>query len=188
MTQRVLDALRDRARLAGGRAAQPSAAIIDSQSVRAAETAGSGSRGFDADTKVNGRKRHLAVDTTGLLLTVMATAASVQDRDAAKPLLARLARSCRRLQLVWADGGYAGKLVTWTRETLNLVLRVVKRPDDASGFVVLPRRWAVERSLAWITRHRRCARDYERLPEHHETMTRWAMVRITSRRLARRGI
>ena len=185
ITQDVLDGLRDRVRLREGRAAAPSAAIIDSASVRAAETVGAASRGYDAGKKVNGRKRHIAVDTLGLLLCVLVTAASVQDRDGAKPLLTLLGASFRRIRLVWADGGYAGKLLAWASEHLRLRLQIVKRTDDATGFVVLPRRWVVERTLAWIARHRRCVRDYERLPTHHEAMVRWSMIRITSQRLAK---
>jgi transposase len=83
----------------------------------------------------------------------------------------------------WADGGYAGKVVIWAREILGVALTIVKRSDDTTGFHVLPRRWVVERTLAWIARHRRCVRDYERLPEHHEAMVRWTMIRITSKRL-----
>jgi transposase len=187
VSQDVLDGLRDRVRVAEGRSAEPTAAIIDSASVKAAETVGADSRGYDAGKKINGRKRHIVVDTLGLLLFVLVTAASVQDRDGAKPLLEHLAALCRRVRLVWADGGYAGKLVAWTKTSLKIVLQIVKRPDDVTGFVVLPRRWVVERTLAWICRHRRCARDYERKPEHHEAMVRWSMIRITSKRLARQG-
>jgi transposase len=168
-----------------GRAAEPTAGIIDSQSVRAAETVPTSSRGYDAGKKVNGRKRHIAVDTLGLLLCVLVTAASVQDRDGARPLLEQLRGSCRRIRLVWADGGYAGKLVDWAHTTIKLTMAIVKRSDDATGFVVLPRRWVVERTLAWISGHRRCVRDYERLPAHHEAMVRWSMIRVTSRRLTK---
>ena len=185
VTQQVLDGLRDRVRLADGRVAVPSAAIIDSASVKAAETVGRPSRGFDAGKKINGRKRHIVVDTLGLLLCVLVTAASVQDRDGARPLLEQLAAACRRVRLVWADGGYAGTLLDWARTRFTITLEIVKRTDDMKGFVVLPRRWVVERTLAWIVRHRRCARDYERLPQHHEAMVRWTMIRITSRRLAK---
>lgn len=185
ITQDVLDALRDRVRLTEGRTAAPSAAIIDSASVKAAETVGAASRGYDAGKKINGRKRHIAVDTLGLLLCVLVTAASVQDRDGAKPLLELLAATCRRVRHVWADGGYAGKLVGWTRERCRVVLEIVKRSDDTKGFVVLPRRWVVERTLAWIAGHRRCVRDYERLPGHHEGMVRWSMIRVLSRRLTK---
>jgi transposase len=186
VTQDVLDGLRDRVRLAAGRAAAPSAGVVDSASVKAAETVAKDSRGFDAGKKINGRKRHIVVDTLGLLLVVLVTAASVQDRDAARPLLPRVRGSFKRIQLVFADAGYAGKLVDWAREQLRLKLQIVKRTDKAKGFYVLPRRWVVERTLAWIVGHRRCARDYERLPAHHETMVRWAMIRITSSRLAKR--
>lgn len=185
VTQRILDSLRERVRLREGRTAQPSAAIIDSQSVKAAETVGVTSRGYDAGKKINGRKRHIAVDTLGLLLCVLVTAASVQDRDGARPLLRLLAAACHRVRLVWADGGYAGKLLDWAKDTVQIAITIVKRSDDVRGFQVLPRRWVVERTLAWITGHRRCVRDYERLPQHHEAMVRWSMIRITSRRLVK---
>ena len=122
----------------------------------------------------------------GLLLTVLVTAAGVQDRDAAKPLLWNLRRAFPAIRLTWADGGYAGKLVTWAKTRLHLTLQIVKRPDDLHTFKVLPRRWVVERTLAWITRHRRTVRDYERLPAHHETYVYWAMIIVMTRRLARK--
>ena len=133
--------------------------------------------------KVNGRKRHIAVDTAGLVLAVVVTAASVQDRDAARPLLWNLARTCTRIRLAWADAGYAGKLVSWAKTNLQLTVEVVRR-RDAHTFKVLPRRWVVERTLAWITSHRRCARDYERLPASHEAMVLWAMIALMTQRLA----
>jgi transposase len=135
--------------------------------------------------KINGTKRHLAVDTLGLLLTVLVTAASVQDRDAARPLLFNLRRAFPTVKLAWADGGYAGKLVTWAKTWLRLRVQIVKRPDDLHTFKVLPRRWVAGRTLAWITRHRRTVRDYERLPSHHETYVYWAMIIVMTRRLAR---
>jgi transposase len=177
------DALRDRARAAAGRDAEPTAAVIDSQSVRAAPTVPKASRGWDNAKKVNGRKRHIAVDATGLLLEVLITPASTQDRDAARPLLFNLHRS----RLAWADGGYAGKLQPWAATYLKLAVQIVRRPDDLHTFKVLPRRWVVERTLAWITSYRRCARDYERLPAHHEAMILWAMITLMTRRLARPG-
>jgi transposase len=156
--------------------------------VKAAEEVCRASRGYDAGKKVNGRKRHIAVDTIGLLLTVLVTAAGVQDRDGAKPLLWNLRRAFPSVKLAWADGGYAGKLVTWARTKLKprLTLQIVKRPGDLHTFQVLPRRWVVERTLAWITRCRRTVRDYERLPGHHETIVYWAMTITMTRRLARR--
>ena len=166
----------------------PSAAVIDSQSVKGSEMIARTRRGYDAGKKVNGTKRHIAVDVLGLLLTVLVTAASVQDRDAARPLLWNLRRAFPSVKLAWADGGYAGKLVTWARTGLKpkLTLQIVKRPDDLHTFKVLPRRWVVERTLSWITRHRRTVRDYERLPAHHETYIYWAMIIVMTRRLARK--
>jgi transposase len=184
-TQAMHDQLRERVRQLAGRAAAPTAAVIDSQSVRAAEEVARSSRGYDAGKKVQGRKRHIAVDTIGLLLTVLVTAASVQDRDAAKPLLWNLRKAFPAVRLAWADGGYAGKLVTWAKTALKLTVEIVRRPDDLHTFQVLPRRWVVERTLAWITRHRRTVRDYERLPAHHETYIYWSMIIIMTRRLAR---
>jgi transposase len=181
---RLHDALREQTRLAEGRAAAPSAAVIDSQSVRAADTVAKTSRGWDAGKKVNGRKRHIAVDTIGLLLAVVVTAACVQDRDGARPLLWRLRRDHCGIRLAWADAGYAGKLVDWAAQTLRLTLSIVRK-RDSHAFEVLPRRWVVERTFAWISKHRRCVRDYERLPEHHEAMVKWAMIALMTRRLAR---
>jgi transposase len=184
-TWAVHDALRAAARQAAGRAAEPTAAVIDSQSVRAAPTVPKASRGWDNAKKVNGRKRHIAVDTGGLLLEVLVTPASVQDRDAARPLLWNLKRARRRVRRAWADSVYAGKLVSWAATWLKLTIEVVRRPEGLHTFQVLPRRWVVERTLAWITSYRRCARDYERLPAHHEAMVLWAMITIMTRRLAR---
>ncbi len=166
----------------------PTAAVIDSQSVKGSEMIARTRRGYDAGKKINGTKRHIAVDTLGLLLTVLVTAASVQDRDAAKPLLWNLRKAFPAVKLTWADGGYAGQLVTWASSRLKpkLTLEIVKRPDDLHTFKVLPRRRVVERTLSWITRHRRTVRDYERLPAHHETFIYWAMIIVMTRRLARK--
>ena len=133
-TQTMHDQLRDRVRQLAGRKPAPTAAIIDSQSVKAAEEVARSSRGYDAGKKINGRKRHITVDTTGLLLTVLVTAAGVQDRDAAKPLLWNLKKAFPKIKLAWADGGYAGKLVTWSKTALKLTLQIVKRPDDLHSF------------------------------------------------------
>ena len=128
-------------------------------------------------------KRHLAVDTLGLLLVVLVTAASLQDRDGARPLLWRLRCAHRRVGLIWADAAYAGKLVAWAA-TLGLRVDIVRR-RLAHAFQVLPRRWVVERTFAWIAGHRRTVRDYERLPDHHKAMVTWAMITVMTRRLAR---
>jgi transposase len=183
--QQIHDALRDQARLRAGRAPAPTAAIIDSQSVRGADTVPTTSRGYDAGKKVNGRKRHIAVDTNGLLLAVVVTIAAIQDRDAGLRLLGALRARFSTISLVWADAGYAGRLVTWAGTVLHLVVEIVKRCDDLTGFRVLPRRWVVERTFAWISKRRRCVRDYETLPQHHEAMVHIAMIMTMSRRLAR---
>jgi len=179
---RLHDTLRAQVRAAAGRTDQPTAAVIDSQSVRAADTVPKASRGWDNAKKVNGRKRHIAVDTTGLVLAVVITAASVQDRDGARPLLWNLHRACTKVLLVWADAGYnAGKLATWAA-ALNMTLQIVAKRDP-HVFQILPRRWVVERTFAWISKHRRTIRDYESLPASHEAMILWAMIALMTRRL-----
>jgi transposase len=183
---RLPNALREQVRLAEGRDGEPSAAIVDSQSVRAAETVARASRGYDAGKRCNGRKRHIAVDTTGLLLVVLVTAASVQDRDAGRLLLWALRTCFGRVALVWADAGYAGRLVEWATAMLGLSIDIVRKLADQVGFTVLRRRWVVERTLSWITRCRRTVRDYERRPAHHATFVQWSMIIIMTRRLARR--
>src|SRR5205814_3293307 len=131
------DALRAQTRQAAGRNAEPTAAVIDSQSVRAAPTVARASRGWDNAKKVNGRKRHIAVDTSGLLLEVLVTPASTQDRDAARPLLWNTHRACRRVRLIWADAGYTGTLATWAAR-LKMTLQIdAKREPHA--FEVRPR-------------------------------------------------
>ncbi|MBU3068093.1 IS5 family transposase [Nocardia sp. NEAU-G5] len=183
--QQVHDALRDCVRIAAGRSPLPTAAIIDSQTVRGADTVPNIGAGYDAGKKTKGRKRHIATDTLGLLLAVVVTPADIQDRDGAHRLLAALRARFTTVSHVWADGGYAGRLVTWAFRVLALTVEVVKRCDDIKGFVILPRRWVVERTFGWITKHRRCVRDYETLPEHHEAMVQLAMIRTMTRRLAR---
>jgi transposase len=123
--------------------------------------------------KVPGRKRHIVTDTLGLLLVVAVTAANIGDRDAAAGLLTRLRRLHRDIALVWADGGYTGSLVGWCRDKLALTMEIVKRTDDMQGFVGLPRRWAAERTFAWLVNSRRLAREYETLPATSEAMIRW---------------
>ncbi|MET7481230.1 IS5 family transposase [Streptomyces sp. NPDC005648] len=179
------DRLRGKVRECEDREAEPTAGIIDAQSVRAAATVPTALRGYDGGKKVPGRKRHIVTDTLGLLLVVAVTAANVGDRDAAAGLLTRLRRLHRDITLVWADGGYTGGLVAWCRQKLVLTLEIVKRTDDMTGFVVLPRRWVAERTFAWLMNSRRLARDYETRPENSEAMIWWSMVTRMGRRLAR---
>jgi transposase len=183
MPQRLVDRLRGRLRVGWGRAELPTAGVIDAQSVKAADTVGAASRGYDGGKKINGRKRHIVVDSLGLLLVVVVTAASMQDRDAAFRLLAAVRERFSTISLVWADGGYAGRLADWARSVLTLTVQIVKRNDDTRGFTVLPRRWVVERTFGWMLRYRRLVRDYERRPDHHEAMVLWASVTIMTRKL-----
>lgn len=183
-TDRLHDALRDRVRDAAGRDPMASAGIVDAQSVKGADTVGAGSRGFDAGKKVNGRKRHIVVDTMGLLLAVIITTASVQDRDGARRVLDRLRFAMPSVVHIWADGGYAGTLTDWARDRLRLVIEIVRKPLGIKTFQVLPRRWVVERTFAWIVRCRRLNHDYERLPEHSDAMIKWAMIGLMTRRIS----
>src|SRR6476660_3206850 len=183
--QCILDALRDRPRVRAGRDRCPTAAIIDSQTVPAADTMPRSSRGWDGGTRTNGVKRHIAVDVNGLLLAVVVSAASIQDRDAAHRLLAALRGSFSTIGLVWADGGYPGRLLIWAKDVLTLTMQIIKRIPGATGFHVRPRIWVVERSFAWINKHRRCVPDYETRPDRHEAMVHLAMITTMTRRLAR---
>ena len=182
---RVHDALRERVREKEGRDPEPSAGIIDSQSVKGADTVGAATRGFDAGKRINGRKRHITTDTIGMLLVVLVTAASIQDRDGARGVLKSLHTIMASGVCVFADGGYRGQLVGVAKSAWNIVLDIVRKDPNQRGFAVLPRRWVVERTFSWMMRWRRLCRDYERLPETHEAMVKWAMVGVMLNRLAR---
>ena len=180
--QRMHDTLRAALRKQEGRHKHPTAGSLDSQSVKV--SGWPGARGYDAGKRVNGRKRHIVVDTNGLLLMAAVTPASVQDRDGARIVLNRLTGSAKKLRLLWVDGGYRGKLLDWVAARYRFHLRVVLRSDDQRGFVVLPRRWVVERTFAWLTVNRRLAKDYETLSASSETLMYIAMTRLMLRRLA----
>ncbi|MGH9571745.1 MAG: IS5 family transposase [Candidatus Angelobacter sp.] len=178
----IHDQLREKTRVAAGKKPTPSAAVIDSQSVKT--TGKRGVRGYDAGKKINGRKRHLIVDTLGLILVVVVHAASIQDRDGAKLALRQLAAGFGRLRLIWADGGYAGQLVAWVAALgCHWVLQIVKRNADVKGFKVLPKRWIVERTFGWLGRYRRHSKDYEALTESSEAMIRISMINLMLHRL-----
>jgi putative transposase len=132
---------------------------------------------------VTGRKRHVLVDTLGLLVAVVVHAADVQDRDGAKLVLAKARERCPRLQRLWADGNYAGQLVDWVQEQCGWVLEIVKRPAGAKGFQLLPKRWIVERTLAWLGRYRRLSKDYEATTASSEAWITIAMIHLMVRRL-----
>lgn len=174
--------LRDVIRLTEKREVEPSAAIIDAQSVKIG--APSGVRGYDAGKKVTGRKRHILVDVMGLILAVAVTSAEVQDRDGAKVLLMKVKDCLPRLKLIWADGGYAGQLLQWVKQRCGWTLEIVKRTDNLSGFRVLPRRWVVERTFGWLMRYRRLVRDYESRTESSEAFIHIAMIQLMLKRLS----
>jgi putative transposase len=150
---RIHKTLRARLRQKLGRHKHPSAGCLDSQSVKG--TATPGGRGYDAGKNINGRKRHVLVDALGLVLMVLVTAAGVQDRDGAHHLLRRLPGSCKKLRTIWVDGGYAGRLLHWMAAHLRFRLSVVLRPKESRRFVLLPRRWMVERTFSWLNHSRR---------------------------------
>lgn len=182
--KRIHDTLRARTREKAGRHKHPTAGCIDSQSVET--TLVPGIRGFDAGKHVMGRKRHILVDTFGLLLAVLVTAASVSDPAGARQLLSRLGGFCKNLRKIWADGTYRGELLNWVAAHFRFRIEPVLPPKGQKGFQVLPRRWVVERTFAWCDAHRRLSKDYEVLTDSSEVIIYIAMTRLLLRRLAPR--
>lgn len=166
-----------------GRHKHATAGVIDSQSVKT--TSVPSNRGFDAGKKINGRKRHILVDTLGLMMAVVVTVASIQDRDGAKLLLKGIKGSGKKLRKIWVDGGYRGVLVEWAQSKCKILLEVVLRSEEAKGFVLLPRRWVVERTFAWLNNNRRMSKDYERFCDTSETFIYIAMTRLILLRLVK---
>lgn len=180
--RRLNETVRQQERQRCGRNAQPSAAILDSQSTKTTEAGGV--RGYDAGKKVNGRKRHILVDTLGNLLEVVVHAADIQDRDGAKFVFNKLSLLVvASLLKVWADGGYRGQLINWLSDHFAIALEIVQPPSDAHSFQVLPRRWVVERTLAWMGKYRRLSKDYESCTLSSEGVVYIASIHTMLRRL-----
>jgi putative transposase len=180
--KRIHDTIRALLRRQGGRHKHPTAGSIDSQTVKAGSH--NDVRGYDAGKKIKGRKRHIAVDTLGLLLVVVVTSAAIQDRDGARLVLKRMGGVGKKLIRLWGDSAYQGPLIAWTQGVFGIILTLVKKLAGQQGFVVLPRRWVVERTLGWFTLHRRLVKDYEVKCIHSESMVYLAMLRLMLRRLA----
>jgi transposase len=181
--------LRRLQRAGQGRRAEPSAGIIDAQSVDGSETCPASTRGYDGGKMRDGRKRHILTDTEGLLLEVTVTPANVHDSQAAPGLLEQfMAEPGRLLELVWVDSAYQGQALADAFAAQGVRAQVVKHPDGARQFTVLARRWIVERTLGWLSRSRRLNRDHERRPDHHTAMVWWAGLITLTRKLARQRL
>jgi transposase len=183
----IHDRLREWSRVDQQRYPSPSEVIIDSQSVKSAAMVHQ-AVGYDCGKQIKGRKRFMSVDTLGLVLRVLVTAASVPERTGGKQLLQRVKRMGKavcRLTTIWVDGGFEGEpFMQWVMDVCRWIVQVVLRPEQAQGFVLLKKRWVVERTFGWLMGCRRLVRDYELLPETSETLIYLAMIRVMVRRLA----
>lgn len=182
--EKVHDTLREKVRRAADKKSTPTVAIIDSQSIRTAE--GGEERGYDAGKKITGRKRHLAVDTLGMVLAVVVHAANCQDQDGAGWVMERLNDKFCRLKVIFGDVAYGRDgLPDWVKNSFGWILQTVLRPVGVKGFIVLPKRWIIERTFAWLVRYRRHSRDYEKTTASSEALTYIAMIALMSKRLAK---
>ena len=181
-TEAIHDMLRRKVRAAAGRSEEPSAALVDAQSIRTSANVPESSQGIDAAKKIKGRKRHIATDTLGLLLVLLVTAASVQDTTGGRDVVDALAARHPAVVTAWADSGYQRSVIE-RGAAHGIDVQVVRKNPGQKGFAPLPRRWAVERTFGWLMLHRRLARDYETLPQRSATMIHWAMIDNMSRRL-----
>jgi transposase len=182
ITEAIHEELRRRVRRAAGRSEDPSAAIVDAQSIRTSANVAESSQGIDAAKKIKGRKRHIATDTLGLLLVLLVTAASVQDTTGGRQVIDELAARHPAVVKAWADSGYKRSVIE-TGAAHGIDVQVVSKDPGQKGFAPLPKRWAVERTFGWWMLHRRLVRDYETLPERSATMIYWAMIDNMCRRL-----
>jgi putative transposase len=183
LLQRLCDRIRRAARVASGRDPSPSAAVIDTQSVDTERQAGP-ERGRDPNKQVTGRKRHVIVDTLGLLLAVVVHPANEHDSQAAPSVLKQLLGKVPRLKVIFADSGYEGLPGGLVWRCFHWLLSIVEPEEDEAGFTPLPKRWVIERTFGWFGGYRRLIRDYERLPEMSEAVVRAAMIRLMIRRVA----
>jgi transposase len=174
-TAAIHDLLRGKVREQAGRAAEPTAAIIDARVVKTSSNVPEASQGYDAGKRAKGRKQHIAIDTLGLLLALVITAASVQDTNGGKDVTSQVAARHPTVTAGWVDGGYKNGFLEHAAGH-GIAFEVVRKDDGQKGFAPLPRRWTVERTFGWLVLHRRLVRDYENLPERSATMIYWAMI------------